>query len=68
MTPEEAVDRFLKEKKARSSDSTYYNYSSMLNQLLDSCEQEELTNVSNLDGFRLSDFKMHRRDEDGSTT
>jgi len=66
MTPEEAVERYLKEKKPRCSDSTYYNYSSLLSRFFDWCEEEDgPDSVGDLDGFHLSDFKMYRREEDG---
>jgi len=65
ITPERAVERYLKERKADVSESTYYNHSSLLNQFIEWCEDEGIEYVNDLDSFHISDFKIHRRDEDG---
>jgi site-specific recombinase XerD len=65
MAPERAVERYLNERKADLADSTYYNHSSMLKQFVEWCEQEGIEAVNDLDSFHVSDFKIHRRDEDG---
>ncbi|MDB2240696.1 tyrosine-type recombinase/integrase [Halorubrum ezzemoulense] len=63
--PERAVERYLNERRADISESTYYNHSSLLSQFIEWCEAEGLEYVNELDGFHISDFKIHRRDEDG---
>jgi len=63
--PERAVERYLNERRADISESTYYNHSSLLSQFIEWCEAEGLDYVNELDGFHISDFKIHRRDEDG---
>jgi len=61
--PERAVERYLNERRADISESTYYNHSSLLSQFIEWCEAEGLDYVNELDGFHISDFKIHRRDE-----
>lgn len=65
MAPEDAVDRYLNERKADISESTLYNHSSMLKQFVEWCEAEDIGAVNDLDSFHISDFKMYRRDNDG---
>jgi len=59
MTPTEAVERYLKEKRPNVSESTLYNNRCALNQFTDFCEQEDITQLSEIDSFHLSDFKLH---------
>ncbi|PHQ39908.1 integrase [Halorubrum persicum] len=63
--PQRAVERYLNERRADISESTYYNHSSLLSQFIEWCDNEGLDYVNELDGFHISDFKIHRRDEDG---
>lgn len=64
MAIDAAVERYLKEKKPDVSESTLYNNSCALNRFLEFCENEEITQMSEIDSFHVSDFKLHRREED----
>lgn len=61
---ERAVERYLKEKKPKVSDSTLYNHSSTLNRFSSFVEQESINQISEVDQFHVSDFKIARREED----
>jgi len=61
MKPERAIERYLNEMDAEWADSTYYNNSCALNRFLEFCEETELDNICEIDGFHISDFKQHRR-------
>ncbi|WP_241432459.1 tyrosine-type recombinase/integrase [Natrinema gari] len=63
MKPERAVNRFLSEMKPEWADSTYYNYSSSLSRFLEFCEDDNLENICEIDGFHISDFKSVRRND-----
>ncbi|MCU4798950.1 tyrosine-type recombinase/integrase [Halobacteria archaeon HArc-gm2] len=65
MTPERAVERYLKERKPEVAKSTYRNHKYALKQFVDWCEEAPIDDVSNLDGFHIHDFKIHRREEGG---
>lgn len=65
MSPEESVERYLKEKRPEVSESTLYNNSCSLNRFIEFCEREDITRMSEIDAFHVSDFKIHRREEDG---
>lgn len=64
MTPHDAVERYLEEKRPTVSESTLYNNSCALNRFLEFCDHEGITGMSEIDAFHLSDFKIHRRDVD----
>lgn len=64
MSPDAAVERYLKEKKPEVSESTFYNNSCALNRFLEFCESEGITQMNEIDAFHISDFKIHRREED----
>lgn len=68
MTPTEAVERYLKEKRPNVSESTLYNNKCALNQFTDFCEQEDITQLSEIDSFHLSDFKLHRQEQVSDVT
>lgn len=65
MTPRDAVQRYLNERRADISDSTYYNHSSMLKQFTEWCDAENVKHINDIDQWDISDFKVYRRDEDG---
>ncbi|MXR19715.1 tyrosine-type recombinase/integrase [Halobacterium sp. PCN9] len=65
MKPERAVERYLKERKPEVSESTHYNHACTLNAFLEFCEEEELDNICDLDGFHIHDFKIFRREVGG---
>ncbi|TKX46357.1 site-specific integrase [Halorubrum sp. SD690R] len=65
-TPEEAVERYIQERKANLSDSTIYNYQSNLGSFTEWCDyQSHIDHIGDIDQFDISDFKMNRRDDDG---
>jgi Site-specific recombinase XerD len=68
MTPTEAVERYLKEKRPNVSESTLYNNSVALNRFVEFCEQEGVTRLSEIDAFHLSDFKLHRQEQVSEVT
>jgi Site-specific recombinase XerD len=63
MTPTEAVERYLKERRPNVSESTLYNISCALNRFIEFCDQEDITQISEIDAFLLSDFKLHRQEQ-----
>ena len=68
-TPEEAVERYLEERKHDLSDSTLYNYKSNLGLFTDWCSyQSHIQHIGDLDQFDVSDFKMYKRDDVADTT
>lgn len=68
-TPEEAVERYLKERSNDLSDSTLYNYKSNLGLFTEWCSyQSHIDHISDIDQFDVSDFKMHKRDGVTDTT
>lgn len=42
ISPQRAVERYLNERRADISESTYYNHSSLLSQFVEWCEDEEI--------------------------
>jgi site-specific recombinase XerD len=67
-TVEEATDRYLKERKANVSDSTLYNHKSSLNVFQEFCDQEGVDDVSDIDSFLISDYRLERLEEVSKTT
>jgi len=65
-----AVERYLKERRPDVSDSTLYNHSSQLKQFIEWCEasDDRPTNVGDIDGWVVSDFKMDRREDLSDTS
>jgi len=64
LTPENAVERYLKEREPEVSESTYYNYKYLLDRFANWCELNNIEYINNLDGFDIHDFKLFRRNED----
>ena len=65
MTPERAVERYLKERKPEVSESTYRNHKYALDRFIEWCEENGLEDISELDGFHIHDFKLYRRENGG---
>jgi site-specific recombinase XerD len=63
MTIPDAVERYLQEKRPSVSESTLYNHSSTLNRFIEFCEQEGIKQMSELDAFHLSDFRLSRQEQ-----
>jgi site-specific recombinase XerC len=62
MTPERAVERHLKEREPEVSKSTHRNHKYALKRFLEWCDEKGLEDISELDGFHIHDFKIHRRE------
>ena len=62
---QDAVERYLNERKADVSKSTLYNHSSQLKQFIKWCDlaDDRPDTIADIDGWLVSDFKLHRRDE-----
>ena len=62
----DAVERYLNERRGDLSDSSHYNYGSQLRQFIAWCEAENdrREKAVDIDGWHISDFKVHWRDED----
>lgn len=68
-TPDEAVERYLQERKHDLSESTLYNYKSNLGLFTDWCSyQSHIHHISDIDQFDVSDFKMYKREDVADTT
>lgn len=65
MTPERAVERYQKERKPEVSESTHRNHKYALKRFVEWCDEAGLDDVSELDGFHIHDFKIHRRENGG---
>ncbi|WP_226479362.1 tyrosine-type recombinase/integrase [Natrinema amylolyticum] len=63
MKPERAVERYLKERRPEVAESTYYNHKSALDQFVSWCIEEDIDDISQIDGFHVHDFKLYRRDQ-----
>jgi len=62
----EAVERYLNERRGDLSDSSHYNHGSQLRQFIAWCEadSDRPDKAGDIDGWQISDFKVHRRDKD----
>jgi len=63
MTPERAVERYLRERKPEVSESTHRNHRYALKRFVEWTEKAEVDDIAELDGFHVHDFKIHRREE-----
>jgi integrase len=65
LTPGEAVERYIRERKSDLSDSTIYNYKSNLGIFVEWCEyQSDIEYVSDIDQFHISDYRTFKRDDE----
>lgn len=62
MTPERAVERYLKEREPEVSESTQRNHKYALKRFVEWCDETGLDDISELDGFHIHDFKIYRRE------
>jgi len=67
-TPEEAVERFIRERQQEMSEKTIRNNRSGLNQFTQFCKQEEIDSISDIDPFLVSDFRIQRQEEVSENT
>lgn len=64
----EAVDRFMRERQNDVSEKTLRNNRSALRRFISFCEQEQITNVNDIDSFLVSDFRLEREQQVGENT
>ncbi|PAU78799.1 integrase [Halorubrum salipaludis] len=62
MPPEEAVERYLAERKPEVSSSTLRNHRYALKRFLEWTDEAGVEDISKLNGFHIHDFKMYRRE------
>ncbi|WP_436344232.1 tyrosine-type recombinase/integrase [Natronorubrum sp. FCH18a] len=62
MTVSKAVERYLRERKPEVSRLTHRNHKYALNQFVEWSDKAGLDDISDLDGFHIHDFKIHRRE------
>jgi len=62
MTPQRAVERYLKEREPEVSKSTHRNHRYTLSRFVEWSENAGLDNIADLDGLHIHDFKIHRRE------
>ncbi|GAB7121158.1 hypothetical protein [Natrinema sp. JCM 9743] len=68
LTPKQAAERYLKERKPNVSDSTLYNHRSLLRQWWQWCDEQGIEYVNDIDGFDIVDFRLDRQVEIGEVT
>jgi site-specific recombinase XerD len=68
MSPTEATERYLRERKNDVSDSTYRNHSYALNHFTEFCAEHGIEYINDIDGFDLADFRLQRQEVVQSTT
>lgn len=61
MTPDDAVDRYLNERKPEVADSTWQNHSYALRRFVEYCNDKCINDIRSLDGRYLQGFKVDRR-------
>jgi integrase len=59
--PETALELYLAEKETAVTDATLYSHESRLGFFLDWCEEREITNLNDLTGRRLHQYRLWRR-------
>jgi site-specific recombinase XerD len=62
MTPERAVERYLKERKPEVTESTHRNHRYALKRFVEWTEEVGMDDISDLDGLHIHDFKIYRRE------
>ena len=63
LTPSQAVEDFLEEKRGDVAKSSWRNYRYPLREFIAFCADREIENVSDLTGYDLKRFKIRRRDD-----
>lgn len=64
ISPEQAVEDFLAERKSEVSQSSWRNYKYPLEEFIEFCEERDIESMSEVNGYELKKFKRKRR-EDG---
>jgi site-specific recombinase XerD len=68
LTPEEAVELYLKQRKADLSEKTLTNHRYRLNSFLEWCSESEIDNLNQLSGRDLHRFRTWRAEEVNKVT
>jgi len=68
MTPQEAAQRYLREREPNVAKSTLYNHRSLLKQWWEWCDEHSIEYVNDLDGFDIADFRLDRQLQVGEVT
>lgn len=63
ITPEDAFELYLKEKKSEVATSTLQSHKSRLQYFLDWCDKEGITNLNDLSGRDIHRYRLWRRDD-----
>lgn len=61
LSPEQAVEDFLAERKGEVSQASHRNYKYALDELIQFCEENSIEKVSELHGYHLKKYKLYRR-------
>jgi len=61
ITPEQAVEDFLAEREGEVSQASHRNYKYALEELVRFCEKNGIEQISDLHGYHLKKYKLHRR-------
>lgn len=62
LSPREAMDRFISDRRADSTDWTIRTYRYQLRQFVQWCEEEQVERVSDLNGWTLNEFRRARQE------
>lgn len=65
LTPSEAVNGFLEERKGEVAHSTWRNYRYPLKDFIKFCDDKNIEHVNDLTGYHLKQFKIRRRNTEG---
>jgi len=63
IVPEEAVDLYLRDREPEVTESTYRNHKYHLKRFLEWCGVADFDDMSEMDGKRIYEYKIHRRNE-----
>lgn len=61
ITPEHALELYLKDKENELAESTHYSHKSRLSHFVEWCNEEGIDNLNNLTGRRIQEFRIWRR-------
>lgn len=61
ITPSEALDLYLQHRETEVSQATIYSHKSRLGHFVQWCEQNEITNLNELSGRQLHEYRLWRR-------
>lgn len=64
-TPEEALKRYLSDRSEEVSDATLYSHESRMGHFIRWCDEEEITNLNDLSGRHMQDYRYWRKNDGG---